>query len=323
MHYNRKTSIVLALCLWQGSAASAAAPAAPAPAAAPGAAYAAPSPAPSVAQLLAGSSPSDWRALDPQNTLYLELASGRVVIELAPAFAPLHVANIRALARAGYFNGLSMVRVQDDYVAQWGDPDGSRPLPNEVQKVAAEFDSALDPHTAFTRLPDGDVYAPRVGFADGFPAARDPRLGRTWLLHCYGMVGVARGDDTASTGAELYAVIGHAPRHLDRNVALVGRVVQGIGELSSLPRGSAEMGFYAKSQANVPIRAVELAADVQPALRSNLEVLRTDTALFARVIEARRNRPEDWFKVKAGHIDVCNVPIPVREAPAAGAQSSP
>jgi hypothetical protein len=83
------------------------------------------------------------------------------------------------------------------------------------------------------------------------------------------------------------------------------------------------MGFYSSSQTMVPIRAIELAADVEPALRSKLEVLRTDSPLFARVVEARRNRSEEWFKVKAGHIDVCNVPIPVRETPAAAPQSSP
>lgn len=276
-----------------------------------------------MAELLAASAPSDWRALDPQNTLYMELASGRVVIELAPAFAPLHVANVRALAHAGYFNGLSIVRVQDDYVVQWGDPDGTRALTRGVEKVAAEFDSPIDPDDRFTRLPDGDVYAPIVGFSGDFPAARDAKRGRTWLVHCYAMVGVGRGDDTESSGAELYAVIGHAPRHLDRNVALVGRVVDGMDLLASLPRGSEPMGFYSKSQAAVAIRAIELAADVAPAERSKLEVLRSDSRLFARVIEARRNRPEDWFKIKAGQIDVCNVPIPVREMRASPAQSSP
>lgn len=276
-----------------------------------------------MAQVLASSSSADWRPLDPQNTLYLELASGRVVIELAPAYAPLHVANIRLLAHAGYFNGLSIIRVQDDYVVQWGDPEAARPVPHEVHKVAAEFDSSIDPREPFTRLPDGDVYAPIVGFSDGFPAARDPTLGRTWLVHCYGMVGVGRDDDVESSGAELYAVIGQAPRHLDRNVALVGRVVEGIEQLSSLPRGSAAMGFYSKSQPTIPIRAIALAADIEPAQRSKLEILRTDSPLFAEVIEARRNRSEEWFKVKAGRIDVCNVPIPVREIRSAPPQSSP
>ncbi len=93
-------------------------------------------------------------------------------------------------------------------------------------------------------MPDGDVYAPEVGFSGGFPAARSSALRRTWLAHCYGMVGVGRDLDVRSgSGAEMYVVIGHAPRHLDRNVALVGRVVQGVELLSSLPRGSADMGF--------------------------------------------------------------------------------
>lgn len=245
----------------------------------------------------------------------MELATGRVVIELAPAFAPLHVRNIKALVKSGYFDGLAIVRVQDNYVVQWADPDGTRPVPAGIARVAAEFDVSSASVAGFTPLVDGDVYAPEVGFVNGFPVARDPKRHRTWLAHCYGMVGVGRDDDTQSSGTELYAVIGHAPRHLDRNVTLVGRVVSGIEHLSSLPRGSAEMGFYAKGEAPVPIRAMELASDVAPAERTNLEIFRTDTPRFAALIESRRNRPESWFAAKAGHIDLCNVPLPVRALP--------
>jgi cyclophilin family peptidyl-prolyl cis-trans isomerase len=272
---------------------------------------------PSMPEVLAASSPADWRPLDPDNTLYVELPLGRVVIELAPAFAPLHVANIKTLARARYFDGLSVIREQDNYVAQWGDPDNRHPLPAGIGKVAAEFDSALPPHMAFTRLPDGDVYAPEVGFSEGFPVARSPELHKVWLAHCYGMVGVGRDLDAESgSGAEMYVVIGHAPRHLDRNVALVGRVVKGVELLSSLPRGSAEMGFYAKNEKPLPIKSIRVAADVPTAERSNLEVIRTGTPTFAALIESRRNRPEDFFKTQAGRIDLCNVPIAVRERPA-------
>jgi peptidylprolyl isomerase len=274
--------------------------------------------APSMPEVLAASSPADWRPLDPENTLYVELPGGRVIIELAPAFAPLHVANIKTLTRAGYFNGLSVIREQDNYVAQWGDPDNRHPLPAGIGKVAPEFDSALPPHMAFTRLPDGDVYAPEVGFSDGFPVARSAKLQKAWLAHCYGMVGVGRDLDAESgSGAEMYVVIGHAPRHLDRNVALVGRVVRGIDLLSSLPRGSAEMGFYAKNEKPLPIKSIRVAADVPVAERSNLEVIRTDTPTFTALIESRRNRPEEFFKVPAGRIDLCNVPLPVRERKAA------
>ena len=276
----------------------------------------------SMPEVLAASAPADWRPLDPENTLYLELPRGRVVIELAPRFAPLHVANIKTLTRARYFDALGIIRVQDNYVAQWGDPDNRHPLPAGIGKVAPEFDSLLPAGMPFTRLPDGDVYAPEVGFSDGLPAARSKSLHRTWLAHCYGMVGVGRDMDVQSgSGAELYVVIGHAPRHLDRNVALVGRVLQGVELLSSLPRGSESMGFYSKSEAPTPIKSIRIAADVPQAERSHLEVIRTDSATFAALIESRRNRPEEFFKVPAGRIDLCNVPIPVREQRPAGAHS--
>jgi peptidylprolyl isomerase len=272
---------------------------------------------PSMSEVLAASSPADWRPLDLENTLYVELPAGRVVIELAPAFAPRHVANIKTLARAGYFNGLAVIREQDNYVAQWGDPENRHPLPPGIGKVAPEFDSPLPPHMPFTRLPDGDVYAPEVGFSGGFPVARSAKLHRTWLAHCYGMVGVGRDLDVESgSGAEMYVVIGHAPRHLDRNVALVGRVVKGVELLSSLPRGSGDLGFYTKAETPLPIKSIKVAADVAPSERSNLEVIRTDTPTFAALIESRRNRPEEFFKVPAGRIELCNVPIAVRERPA-------
>jgi peptidylprolyl isomerase len=80
-----------------------------------------------MADVLAASKPGDWRALDPENTLYMDLAAGRVVIELAPTFAPLHVANVKALAREKYYDGLAIVRVQDNYVVQWADPEAENP----------------------------------------------------------------------------------------------------------------------------------------------------------------------------------------------------
>ncbi len=276
----------------------------------------------SMPEVLAASTAADWRPLDPENTLYVELPRGRVVIELAPRFAPLHVANIKTLTRAKYFDDLGIIRVQDNYVAQWGDPDNRHPLPTGIGKVAPEFDSPIPQRMPFTRLRDGDVYAPEVGFSEGLPAARSPSLHRAWLAHCYAMVGVGRDMDVQSgSGAELYVVIGHAPRHLDRNVALVGRVLQGIELLSSLPRGSEAMGFYAKTEAPTSIKSIRIAADVPEAQRSHLEVIRTDSAAFAALVESRRNRPEEFFKVPAGHIDLCNVPIPVRERQPVGARA--
>jgi peptidylprolyl isomerase len=271
------------------------------------------------AEVLAASAPADWQPLDPQSTLYLELPAGRVVIELAVLFAPHHVKNVEALVREGYFDGLSLMRAQDNYVVQWGDPDGKKPIRAAQRTVAAEFERSSR-GVPFTPLSDPDTYALEVGFSDGFPVAVDPKLGRAWLVHCYGMVGAGRDNDVDSGGGtELYAVIGQAPRHLDRNVTLLGRVVQGMELLSTMPRGSGALGFYEKPEQRVPIRSMRVAADIPEAQRSQLEVLRTDTPTFAAYVEARRNRHEEWFKVPAGHVDVCNVPIPVRSHVAAGA----
>lgn len=268
-----------------------------------------------VADLLAESSPRDWRTPDPDNTLYMDLASGRVVIELAPGVAPLHVANIKALVRAHYFDGLAIVRVQDNYVVQWADPAHTRPIPPGVGLVGAEFTAAKGASQRFEPLPDHDLYAAEVGFLDGFPAARDPRTHTAWLAHCYGMVGVGRDDPPQSDGTEMYAVIGNAPRQLDRNVALVGRVLKGMELLSSLPRGSGEMGFYVGSEAPIPIVAVHVAADLPLAQRTPVEVLRTESALFHSIVDQRRNRREGWFKFNPGRIDLCNVPLPTRTPP--------
>ena len=263
--------------------------------------------------VLASTTPADWRPLDPQNTLYLQLLTGRVVIELAPAFAPQHVANLRQLVRGKYFDGLSIIRSQDNFVVQWGDPDAKRSLGEAQSRLPPEFTVRLTTTLPFAALPDHDGYAPEVGFAQGFPAARDPKRGEAWLTHCYGMVGAGRGNEPDSgNGAELYVVTGHAPRQLDRNIALVGRVVKGIELLSTLPRGTGPLGFYEKPEQYVPITNVRLAADVPVAERENLEVMRTDTPMFRALVETRRNRKDDWYLVPAGYVDVCNVPIPVR-----------
>jgi peptidylprolyl isomerase len=275
-----------------------------------------------VGDIVKESQASDWRALDPENTLYMELPSGRIIIELAPDFAPNHAANIRTLVREGYFNGLSVYRSQDNWVVQWGDPNEDKPksIGSAKAKLEGEFSVPIKNDSHFTRLPDRDGYAAQVGHSNGFPAARDPKSGQTWLAHCYGMVGVARGNESDSgNGGTLYAVIGNAPRHLDRNITVVGRVISGMPQLSILPRGPAPMGMYDKPEMMVPIKAVQLAADVAPAERSKFEVMRTESASFKAVAEAQRNRGGPWTKVAAGHVDLCNVPIPVREQAAAPA----
>ncbi|WP_241520766.1 peptidylprolyl isomerase [Steroidobacter cummioxidans] len=265
-----------------------------------------------MADVLAASKPSDWRPLDPNNTLYMDLPGGRVIIELQPEFAPRHAANLRALARARYFDGLAITRSQENYVVQWGESDAKKPMGDAHKALAPEFTRSAS-GLQFTALPDRDTYAAQTGFVNGFPAARDAANGSAWMVHCYGMVGAGRDNDVDSgSGAELYVVTGNAPRQLDRNITLVGRVLQGMDILSTMPRGKGVMGFYQKPEERTPITQIRLAADVPEAQRARLEVLRTDTQTFADLVESRRNRQDEWYKVPAGHIDVCNVPLPIR-----------
>ncbi|MGZ5199394.1 MAG: peptidylprolyl isomerase [Telluria sp.] len=274
-------------------------------------------PKPSVADIIKMSKPTDWRPLDPDNTLYMEIPAGRVVIEMAPAFAPNHVQNIKALVREHYFDGLAIIRSQDNWVVQWGEPDDvktPRPIKTAKATLKAEFTVPIANDKHFARQRDFDGYAPQVGHSDGFPVGHDPKKGQAWLAHCYGMVGVGRDNDADSGGGtSLYAVIGHAPRHLDRNITVVGRVVSGMPMLSVLPRGTGPMGFYDKQEQFVPIKSIRVAADVPEAERSQIEVMRTEAPIYEAVVEAQRNRGGPWTKVAAGYVDLCNAPIPVRE----------
>ena len=407
---------------------------------------------PSPNQIVAEAAPEEWVGIAPEDLLMMTLAPDRdgnarqVVIQLMPPpFSRGWVENIRTLARAGWYDGLSINRVQDNYVVQWGDPDGEdavrakklpaglrvmgerefivdaeklsgiddsnfKPSDDEASEtdpitsaalaelervfadpVASESDheAAMEQFLASAGLaPDGeptpsevlamisisstqapgapegwhqrDSYAEWVEFWRGWPIANyevgqwTDREGNTtpapnvrryeahgsgysheveeswfWPIHCYGMVGVGRSysPDTGS-GAELYTVIGHAPRHLDRNIALVGRVVEGIEHLSSLPRGTGDLGFYESAEERVPIRSIRLASDLTEAdpassseavgqqTRPGFQYLSTESETFARYAEARANRRDPFFITPAGGADICNIPVPVRRIPA-------
>ena len=277
-------------------------------------AFAAPKPTPALADILAAAPASDWRSIAQDRLLYLETPRGRVLIEMAPDFAPNHVDNIKRLIAAGFFDHVAIVRAQDNFVVQWGVPDADpKPsLGSAKAKLPGEFTRPAK-GLAFSPLPDRDAYAPQTGFAAGFPAARDLKTGRAWLVHCYGTVAVARDNapDTGN-GGELYAAIGPA-RRLDRNVTVVGRVVEGMEYLAVQPRGHGPNGFLKPADV-VPLR-MRLGSDLPAAEQVSLQALRTDGATFARVADARRHRHDAFYAVAQGGVDVCDLPVPVRPQP--------
>jgi len=266
---------------------------------------------PSPGEIADAAPPSAWMTIPAEDLLVMDLENGRrVVIALAPAFAPIHVANIRALVRARRFDGATINRVHDNYVVQWSSTQGERALPSSASTPPAEYERPLA-GLNFRPTPWRDSYATRVGHADGWPVATDGRL--AWLPHCYGMVGVGRAmpPDTG-TGEELYAVIGHGPRHLDRNIALVGRVLLGIEALSALPRGSEALGFYAAGAVHPPIGHVRIAADMAAEQRPTVEIMRSDSPAFRRWLDARANRRDGFFVRPANAVDLCNTLPPTR-----------
>ena len=266
-------------------------------------------------EIVAAAPDEAWRDIDPELLLLIDLEGDRrIVVELNPTFAPEHVANIQLFARNAFWSGASVYRVQDNYVAQWGIGDEEKPLPQGVrERPAAEYARSVDGLRVFG-LGSSDSYAAAAGFVDGWPVALH-RDGTASLAHCYGTVGVGRGlDPDTGSGSELYAVIGHAPRHLDRNIAIVGRVVDGIEHLSSLPRGSGGLGMYEADEQRVPIVRSVLGAMLREEPVPRYQVMREDSDAFARYLSVRANRNDDFYRTPAGGVDLCNVNVPIRKA---------
>ncbi|KHL25543.1 peptidylprolyl isomerase [Croceibacterium mercuriale] len=298
---------------------------------------------PTPGSIIAAAPAEDWRAIDPADLLVMDLAPDaagqprRVVIQLLPApFSQGWVENIRTLAAARWWDGTGVYRVVDNWVAQWGageDEAGkSKPLPPGITPVpeTAYVTSVLRgpedgrDHVLTGRGANGgreeivvsrwlDPYAIGAHVA-GWPVALDSQGdGTAWPVHCYGAVGVARdlSPDTGS-GAELYAVIGHAPRQLDRNIAVVGRVIEGIEHLSVLPRGTGEAGVYRTPAEHTPIRSVRMGDALPAGEPLRFEYLATDSDSFDRYLAIKANRQDSFYKVPAGGVDLCNAPVPVR-----------
>jgi cyclophilin family peptidyl-prolyl cis-trans isomerase len=291
---------------------------------------------PAPGEIVAAAKADEWVGIAPSDLLVMDLAPDakgkprRVVIQLMPApFSQGWVGNIRKLAAAKWWDGTSINRVQDNYVVQWGDATEKKALP-EGLSVVPESGYITPPfrgvkHASSTqdvndiladaanpRLPRSqtDAYPFVTQVLLGWPLASDGR-NNFWPTHCYGMVGVGRNlSPDTGTGAELYTVIGHAPRHLDRNIALVGRVIEGIENLSSLPRGTGALGFYESEAERLPILSVRMGTDAKdvPAF----EYLSTESASFAAYADARANRRDPFFNVPAGGADICNIPVPIR-----------
>jgi len=260
----------------------------------------------------------DWRDVDPNNLMLIDVKYGRIAIELYPEFAPKHVERMRALARAHFYDGLSFYRVIDGFVAQGGIGEGDDKKLKEWPALKREFDHDATSALEFSPLNSPDLYAPEVGHSKGFPAARDAKEGKLWIVHCPGIVAMARDNDPDTGGTEFYIVIGQAPRRLDRNLSAFGRVIEGMQYLQKLNRGdpAVESGVIQDVSQRDTILKVQMASDMPRAERPRFQVMRTDGPGFTTKKQERRDAvSEFWLHQPPKLVEICSMPIPSRRTP--------
>jgi peptidylprolyl isomerase len=267
-----------------------------------------------------------WNTLDPENTVYLQLQEGTVVIELNPVFAPKTVTRFKELLEEQFYRGMSFYRVIDGFVAQGGDEsdiDGSQVT--KTLKAEFEINWPLKPKDkeeakdwvpmSWTPVQTDDMFAPYTGFIDGFPAARDEKkAGKAWLTHCPGSVAMARNDGPNTGSTDFYIVIGQAPRYLDRNLTIFGRVVWGMDVVQRIKRGpTLKNGIIEEDLDRTWIKRMRLESSLEESERLDVWLADTNGKGFKNILNERRNRNNKFFHHKPPKVlDICQVPVPAR-----------
>ncbi|HKJ17611.1 MAG TPA: peptidylprolyl isomerase [Xanthomonadales bacterium] len=252
-----------------------------------------------------------WREVEPENMVVMELQTGTVIIELNPAFAPKTVEQFRALVRDRFFDGLGFYRVIDGFVAQGGDGSDLGEL-SDKPTIDAEFERKWDEdELTWQPAQEPDLFAPRAGFVDGFPAGRGPEGKSVWLTHCPGAVAMARNNDKNSSRSDFYIVIGQAPRYLDRNMNIFGRVIDGMNVVQQIERGPGNNNGIFRDETKITrIRSMRMASDIPEEDRISAYVVDTNSLGFLESLESRRERKQPFFHHEPPQVlDVCQVPL--------------
>ena len=251
-----------------------------------------------------------WRQLDPQNTILMTLPQGKVVVELAPQFSPNHVARFKTLAQENFYQNTSFYRVIEGFVAQAGPKDGSV-KDKSIAKLAIEDQWATNKSFSFTPVQQQDLFAEQTGFKDGFAVGYSPKEQKAWLTHCPGSLAMARETGKNTATSHFYFSIGQAPRYLDRNMTIFGRVVYGMAHIQSINRTSTIEGEYAVDSRNhTKIVNMQLMSDVPEAEQIIIEVEDTSSEHFTQRLVKTRNRSHDFFYHKPPPVlDVCQVAV--------------
>ncbi len=250
---------------------------------------------------------TQWRSLDPDNTLLMTLPHGKVVIELAPQFAPNHVAQFKRLAAQGLFDSNKFYRVIDGFVAQAG-PEARR---DRAANLMLEGEWQPTKNWPFTLVQKNDLFAQQTGFVDGFAVGYDEKENKAWLTHCPGILAMARGNSPDSASSHFYFTIGQAPRYLDRIMTIFGRVVYGMDNIQAIQRTAVIAGEKPVAKEKfTKIINMQLMRDVPKNQQLLIEVEQTDSHEFKEKLKKRLARKSAFFFKKPPKVlDVCQVPI--------------
>jgi peptidylprolyl isomerase len=256
---------------------------------------------------------SEWRKLNPNNAVLLTLPQGEVVIELAPQFSPNHVKRFKTLTQKGHYDGNKFYRVIDGFVAQGGPEDGSI-KDKAISPLEIEGDFKTDENFSFTLVQNNDLFAEKTGFKDGFALGQNPSENKAWMLHCPGVIAMARGNGPDTATSHFYITNGQATRYLDRIMTVFGRVVYGMNHVQAITRTSVIEGDIPVDKKDyTPMISMQLMSDLPAEQQIQLEIKNTEHSSYAKKLVDRKKRENAFFYKKPPPVlDICQTPVGVR-----------
>ncbi|MBX9615149.1 MAG: peptidylprolyl isomerase [Caulobacteraceae bacterium] len=252
---------------------------------------------------------ADWRPVPAENLLVIDTNRGRILVEMTPEVAPLHVERMRVLARRAFFDGIVFHRVIDAFMAQTGDPlgtgDGQSPFPD----LKAEFTFRRGPETPF--VPVAEPAGAMLGFLNALPIHTQPTAlmattadGRVhgWGTYCPGVAGMARDEANDSANSQFFLMRQPYPA-LDKRYTIWGRVVSGLEVVRAIKVGDGDNGMVSVEPDRM-IR-VRIAADLAEIDRPVVNVLNTGSAAFRTLMAGVRT-------ARGADFSVCDIDLPVQ-----------
>ena len=245
---------------------------------------------------------SDWRAVDPDNTVVIETNRGAIYVELAPTAAPAASERLKKLARAHFYDGLTFFRVIDDFMAQTGDPKNVGTGGSSEPGLPPEFTFRLGRDAGYTAVdwPQGS----EGGFIGAFPVSSQPGAMsvlnadgkvQAYGLFCAGVIGIARSDAPDSGNSQFF-LMRQDHQSLNQGYTPFGRVVAGENVVRAIKAGepvAAPQDVMTK---------VYVLGDLPEASRLKIRVIDTKSAYFLAL--AKRTRDDIGEKFTPCDVEV-------------------